>query len=153
MNQVTASPPDGSVKRKRNHALWLGPLLTVVGIGSYFAWFIRFPTLRDIPWTSLLTMSGGIMISAVGLRRAYAPQGVYKGKLAAPLSLLFSMMLTAGFSYALFFLTYNIPTTTEVTQQLEFAPDFELVSQAGEPVRLSDFKGQKVVLDFYRGHW
>jgi len=40
-----------------------------------------------------------------------------------------------------------------VTQQLETAPDFELVNQAEEPVRLSDFKGRKLVLDFYRGHW
>ena len=29
------------------------------------------------------------------------------------------------------------------------APDFELPDQAGEPVRLSDFRGRKVVLYFY----
>ena len=29
------------------------------------------------------------------------------------------------------------------------APDFETVDQDGEPVKLSDFKGQKVVLYFY----
>lgn len=34
------------------------------------------------------------------------------------------------------------------------APDFRLASLAGEPVRLSDFRGDKdVVLVFYRGHW
>jgi thioredoxin-dependent peroxiredoxin len=31
----------------------------------------------------------------------------------------------------------------------EVAPDFELPNQAGNPVRLSDLKGQKVVLYFY----
>lgn len=34
------------------------------------------------------------------------------------------------------------------------APDFTLASFAGEPVRLSQFRGSKdVVLVFYRGHW
>lgn len=34
------------------------------------------------------------------------------------------------------------------------APDFRLASLAGEPVRLSDYRGGKdVVLVFYRGHW
>jgi peroxiredoxin Q/BCP len=31
----------------------------------------------------------------------------------------------------------------------EQAPEFELLSDAGEPVRLSDFRGQKVILYFY----
>lgn len=31
----------------------------------------------------------------------------------------------------------------------EMAPDFELLSDAGEKVRLSDFRGQKVILYFY----
>lgn len=29
------------------------------------------------------------------------------------------------------------------------APDFELLSDSGEPVRLSDFHGKKVILYFY----
>jgi cytochrome oxidase Cu insertion factor (SCO1/SenC/PrrC family) len=34
------------------------------------------------------------------------------------------------------------------------APDFTLESRAGEPVTLSQFRGQKrVVLVFYRGQW
>lgn len=31
----------------------------------------------------------------------------------------------------------------------EQAPDFELLSDAGEKVRLSDFRGRKVILYFY----
>lgn len=34
------------------------------------------------------------------------------------------------------------------------APDFRLASLGGEPMRPSDFRGEKdVVLVFYRGHW
>jgi peroxiredoxin Q/BCP len=31
----------------------------------------------------------------------------------------------------------------------EQAPDFQLVNDAGETVRLSDFRGKKVILYFY----
>ena len=31
----------------------------------------------------------------------------------------------------------------------ERAPDFELMNDAGEPVKLSDFRGRKVILYFY----
>lgn len=31
----------------------------------------------------------------------------------------------------------------------DFAPDFELISDSGEPVRLSDYRGRRVILYFY----
>ena len=33
------------------------------------------------------------------------------------------------------------------------APDFTLLDRTGEPVALSELRGRKVVLVFYRGHW
>ena len=34
------------------------------------------------------------------------------------------------------------------------APDFTALSSTGEPVTLSDYRGEKnVILFFYRGHW
>lgn len=33
------------------------------------------------------------------------------------------------------------------------APDFTLEAMDGRPVTLSSFKGQFVLLTFYRGHW
>ena len=36
----------------------------------------------------------------------------------------------------------------------DVAPDFTLVSYAGPPMTLSDFRGDKnIVLQFYRGYW
>ena len=34
------------------------------------------------------------------------------------------------------------------------APDFTALASTGEPITLSDYRGEKnVVLFFYRGHW
>jgi cytochrome oxidase Cu insertion factor (SCO1/SenC/PrrC family) len=35
----------------------------------------------------------------------------------------------------------------------EKAPDFTLPSAAGKTVKLSDFSGHNVLIDFYRGYW
>lgn len=35
----------------------------------------------------------------------------------------------------------------------ERAPDFALPSAEGKTVRLSDFAGHNVLIDFYRGYW
>lgn len=35
----------------------------------------------------------------------------------------------------------------------EKAPDFALPDAGGKTVRLSDFSGHKVLIDFYRGYW
>ena len=33
------------------------------------------------------------------------------------------------------------------------APDFALPSADGQTVRISDYAGHNVLIDFYRGHW
>jgi peroxiredoxin len=35
----------------------------------------------------------------------------------------------------------------------ERAPDFVLPSAGGKTIRLSDFRGRNVLIDFYRGYW
>ncbi len=35
----------------------------------------------------------------------------------------------------------------------DVAPDFTLESRTGDRVTLSDLRGQRVLLVFYRGHW
>jgi len=45
--------------------------------------------------------------------------------------------------------TAENPATTSVPEVGEPAPDFELVNQYGEPVRLSELRGRNVVVVFY----
>lgn len=35
----------------------------------------------------------------------------------------------------------------------DVAPDFSLASRTGERVTLSELRGRRIVLVFYRGHW
>jgi hypothetical protein len=35
----------------------------------------------------------------------------------------------------------------------EKAPDFALPAAGGKTVRLADFRGRNVLIDFYRGYW
>jgi cytochrome oxidase Cu insertion factor (SCO1/SenC/PrrC family) len=57
------------------------------------------------------------------------------------------------FSYAVFFLTAQVPAPTQTAQSMIGAPDFTLMSQEGQSVRLSAYRGKKVVIIFYRGYW
>lgn len=45
------------------------------------------------------------------------------------------------------------PTDLERVQVGRIAPDFRLPDRKGRIHNLSDYRGKKVVLVFYRGHW
>ena len=47
------------------------------------------------------------------------------------------------------FTTLHCACTTKNLKVGDKAPDFELINQDGQPVKLSDFKGKKVALYFY----
>ena len=45
------------------------------------------------------------------------------------------------------------PTDTGRVAVGDTAPDFTLLDRHGEPVTLSELRGRRIVLVFYRGHW
>ncbi|MCF7765464.1 MAG: peroxiredoxin family protein [Verrucomicrobia bacterium] len=57
------------------------------------------------------------------------------------------------FAYYVFGLSYQMPKPTPVAEGLSATPEFEVQDQDGRLVRLSDFRGRRLVLTFYRGHW
>jgi len=137
----------------RNHALWLGPVIAFAGMVSYFQFFARFPTLRDFPWVNLPLVLVGIALSLGGFWGAYVRGARWPVKVAASLGLA-SSLLFGGFLIAYVFGISNaLPATTSTTRAIEQAPDFELEDAEGRVHRLSDYRGKKVVLVFYRGHW
>lgn len=64
---------------KSNHALWIGPLITLAGAVSYFTVFSRFAPLRDFPWLNLPVVLAGLALSALAFWRAIARRSVYRG--------------------------------------------------------------------------
>jgi hypothetical protein len=137
----------------RNHALWLGPVIAFVGVVSYFQFFARFPALRDFPWVNLPLVLVGIALSLGGLWGAHVRGSRWPVKAAAGLGLA-SSLLFGGFLIAYVFgISNSLPAATATTRALVQAPDFELEDAAGRVLRVSDYRGSKVVLVFYRGHW
>lgn len=138
---------------KRNHLIWIGPLVGFAGVVSYFEVFARFADLRDVPWVNLPLVTLGAVLSGFGVWRAFGRPRVFRGKVLGSLGLVFSLLLTALFFAYIFKISYSLPPPTEATLGLVEAPDFTLTSSTGETIRLADFTGQNVVLVFYRGFW
>jgi hypothetical protein len=137
----------------KNHALWIGPLVTFAGAVSYFTFFARFPVLRDFPWVNLPAVLLGLGLSALGLTRAYKRASSYRGKILGPIGLVVSGLLSSVFVFYIFGLSFWLPEPTEVATGLRVAPGFSLVDHEGRSVRLEDYRGTKIVLTFYRGFW
>ena len=136
---------DSMDRRRRNHAVWIGAILSVLALVSYFSFFARFPALRDTPWVNLLGLVAGLGLSVFGyLHRRSLWSGIGLGLSVACATALI------GYVYVL---SYQLPDQDKVITVGEIAPGFEIPDQDGRTVRLADFRGSPVVLVFYRGFW
>ena len=144
---------DAGARRKWNHLAWIGPVVAFAGAVSYFTYFARFPVLRDFPWVNLPVALLGIGLSGFALWRAFARRDTWRGRILAPLGLGLSIAFGGFFVGYVFFLSNALPQPTETSLSLDAAPDLVLTGPSGEAVRLTDFRGRKVVLTFYRGYW
>ncbi len=146
------APEDRGGRRGPNLLAWSGLLVVFVGAISYFVFFARFPALRDFPLLNLSVVGLGLLLSAVGFRRAvFDKRRNVPAKIFASIGFLMSLTLAALFSAYIFVISYQLPETAGVVKVSQAAPDFALPDQDGNTVRLSDFQGRKVVIDFYRG--
>jgi hypothetical protein len=139
--------------RSRNHATWLGPLVTVAGALSYFMVFARFPALRDFPWVNLPLVLAGLGLSAVGMWRAVRRPTRWRARILGGVGLAVSAGIAALFHLYVFAFSYALPEPTAVTRALDRAPRFSLTDQDGRPVALEDYRGRKLIVVFYRGFW
>ncbi len=131
--------------------IWLGLLVVFAGVVSYFEVFTRFPPLRDFPRANLPLVLFGVALSGLGVARAFG-RSEYRGKVLGSIGLVLSLLLATLFVLYIFWFS-NLPPAGETAVNLAQAPDFALTSSDGETVRLSDYRGRKVALIFYRGFW
>ncbi|NOY29237.1 MAG: redoxin domain-containing protein [Planctomycetes bacterium] len=142
-----------ATSRWPKHAVWVGPIVTLVGALSYFLFFAQFPILRDFPVLNLPVVLLGFVLSGAGCWQMFRGRSGLLGKAFASVGLLMSLGVAGLFCFYIFFLSYQLPAVAAVPDLRSAAPEIALLDQNGEQVRLSDHLGSKVILVFYRGHW
>jgi hypothetical protein len=145
------------MRPERNLAAVAGLVLGVVAVVGYYALVLqRNPALApvvDFPFVSLALAAAGIVLSAIGIWRAYGSGGRYRGRVLAPILGTLNLLLTGFFLAALFVVSYDMPESAAAPAVGSPAPPFELADHRGQSVRLSDLRGRNLVLVFYRGFW
>jgi len=131
--------------RKRNHTAWVGPVVSLTGLITYFTVAVRFPDLRDSANINLVLAIGGVAIAAWGLlRRRNWKSWIGFGAAA------FFAFLFCGY---IFVLTSQLPSPDTAPAVGAVAPPLELPDQTGRMLALDDLRGERVVVVFYRGFW
>jgi len=156
---MTASTPN---KRRFPRSLWLGLLLVLAAPVLFMMVFIRFPVTRDVPWATLLMFALGIGLLARAFMKAYRDRATYRGKVMAPIALVFGVALGGFFAYGTLIGTRHLPASSAAPRAGQLAPGFTLPDQDGRPVSLAELLASApgaagrpggVVLIFFRGHW
>lgn len=146
--------------RRFNWPLWLGFVLSVVGVFSYFAVFVWYPITRDFPWANLLLFAVAGVLLFVGVRRAFVSDR-RRSKIGASIVATLGVVVIALFLFGFFVGGRLLPASKGAPQVGQKAPDFSLNDSSGKAVSLNELlttpingappKG--VLLVFYRGYW
>jgi hypothetical protein len=140
-----------SATRRFDWAALLGPPLAIAGFLSYFAFFYRWPALRDVPWANFALLAAAVALSALGLRRAARRRGRLRQTLAA-LGLGFSGALALSFVWYVAVGSRDLPDSSRGLALGAPLPALTLLDPTGTPVELTKLE-QPLVLVFYRGFW
>ena len=137
---------------RKNHRLWLGPLLAFAGLASYFTIIVRWQSLSDFPWLNLAVLVAALALSASGLQRAWAQGGVLR-RCGGIAGLAVSTSCATALVYYCFFLSYPLPDVALALQTGQPVPQVTLQDDADRAVDLAAVGRGDVVLVFYRGFW
>lgn len=132
-------------RKRRNHAAWVGPLIALIGLVTYFAVAVRFPDLRDSATVNLALVLAGVAIAAWGLLRRRNWKSWIGFGAASLVGLVFCAYV--------FVLTSQLPSPDTAPVVGAAAPPIELPDLSGRKLSLDDFGGQRVLVVFYRGYW
>jgi len=128
-----------------NHSAWLGPLVVLIGVVTYFTVAVRFPDLRDSAIVNLLLVFGGVAIAVWGLFR----RRNWKSWIGFAVAGFFSLI----FCWYIFVYSSQLPAPDTAPVVGSAAPPLELPDQSGRMLSLESFSGQRVLVVFYRGYW
>jgi hypothetical protein len=152
-----------ATQRRTNFVLWYGLLITLVGIGTEFLYFLRppQPIPHVLPWINLLVPAVGLICLFLGLVRAFGQSRVYGGKIWGSVVTVPALLLFGG-NVILFRNTRDVPKSASAPQVGQRLPDFTLPDSSGQLISLSQLfwsttagrpQPKAVLLVFYRGYW
>ena len=123
-------------------------LLVLAGVIGYFVVVFRFaawlPSVRNDAVPNWILVALGLGLAILAIRRAPTAR--------TPKVLLGVDLVLAVLFAAILYVIPVVPAATGPALGAP-APDFALLDQSGNTVRLSDLRGAPVLLVFYRGHW
>ena len=132
---------------------WVGGIVSVGGLISYFLYFARFPDLRDTPWLNTSIIVLGMIISLYGLKVLYSNGRAFFSTLLTALPFILGIASLGLLLWYSYILSATMPTPKSPPLVGTKAPIFSLPDQNGKELKLSDLLGKRVVLVFYRGFW
>lgn len=129
--------------------VWVGPLLAIVAIASYFTVFVSWPATRDVPWPSYALLALALVLSTLALlRAARARRGIVLAAIGDALT-----VGLAGF-FVWYCLVFSVlPQVPGALAVGAPAPAVVLVDDRGAQVDVGALAREKLLLVFYRGHW
>ena len=126
--------------------IWLGPILAVVAVLTYFTVFVNWPITRDVPWVNLGLLALAIGLSIAGLRRS-------RRRWLAAGGLALSLILSGFFVWYCYVFAYEIPSAALALDVGAPVPAVVLRDDQSRDVDLAEISRDKLVLVFFRGHW
>lgn len=130
---------------KRNHAAWIGPVVALVGLVSYFAFAVRVPDLRDSAAINVALVGIGVGVAALAVLR----RRNWKSWLGLGGAAVFAALLL-GY---VFVLSKQLPVSELAPPVGSSAPPLALPDQSGRTVDLAALSDRRVLVVFYRGFW
>ena len=122
----------------------LAVLLAVGGVAAYFVLATRFAYWQRVPWQFIAVTAAGALLG-VGELIASPDMGSGIAALTSVAVLAFSVW---------YFLVYSQFGTREERPRVgDPFPDFALPDSTGGVFRLSEARGRRVLILFYRGDW
>jgi hypothetical protein len=148
-----------AIQKHTNSALWLGLLITVLGVLSNLLYFLKVPAAA-LPWLNLTLPAIGLIFLLIGVVRAFGQSQIYRGKIWGSIAAGLAALFLAGSAW-LFVEARKIPRSEGAPQVGQRVPDFTLSDSNGQPVALAQLFGaspgmsqpKAVLLVFYRGYW
>ena len=149
--RIVNNPTAMAVQPRQGLILSLtGTAIAWAAMATYFLVVPRWPDLRDSGIPSEVLGALGVVLGAGGLVRSFRAR--QRRSLCAAL---FGMNLLAAGLLPVYihWLSWRIPSEAGVVTVGARAPAFPLSDQDGRPWTLEEFRGRKLLLVFFRGHW